>query len=299
MVKWNNRRFLEILVKGVKQPRDIPHYVRKKLRDVKKIVKAIKCRIKSESEFDIVEKYCMFIGHGRTGHSLVGSLLNAHPEIVISHELDVLKFINYPLPVRRNTLFQMILCKDRNFNNKEREWNRYEYDIPYKWQGRFDKMRIIGDKKGGKSSSILKGNTKLMSELKNVVKIPIRIIHVVRNPFDVLASRYKLTGSWDPYLDRFFRRAESVNEISKILKDCELCRIYYEDLINNPKRVMSGLIKFLGVKEEKKYLSVCSEFIFDSPKQTRYNVEWPNEKVKKIELFKKKYEWLSGYKFND
>jgi len=42
---------------------------------------------------DRLEGYCMFIGYSRSGHTLVGSLLDAHPEMVIAHELDALKYI--------------------------------------------------------------------------------------------------------------------------------------------------------------------------------------------------------------
>ena len=33
-----------------------------------------------------ITTYVLFIGHARSGHSIVGSLLDAHPEVIISHE---------------------------------------------------------------------------------------------------------------------------------------------------------------------------------------------------------------------
>ena len=36
--------------------------------------------------FDDVNTYVIFIGHARSGHSIVGSLLDAHPEVIVSHE---------------------------------------------------------------------------------------------------------------------------------------------------------------------------------------------------------------------
>ena len=54
---------------------------------------------KEEDIFKSVERYCMFIGYTRSGHSLVGSLLDAHPNIIIGHELNALKLfergVNY------------------------------------------------------------------------------------------------------------------------------------------------------------------------------------------------------------
>ncbi len=42
--------------------------------------------------FRSVETYCMFIGNPKSGHSLVGFLLNAHNNAVISHELNALAY---------------------------------------------------------------------------------------------------------------------------------------------------------------------------------------------------------------
>ena len=40
-----------------------------------------------------VESYCTFIGHSRSGHSLIAALLDAHPEIVVAHELRAVRYI--------------------------------------------------------------------------------------------------------------------------------------------------------------------------------------------------------------
>ena len=40
--------------------------------------------------FSQVQACCLFIGYARSGHSLVGSFLNAHRHAVIAHELNLL-----------------------------------------------------------------------------------------------------------------------------------------------------------------------------------------------------------------
>ncbi|ASC71040.1 hypothetical protein XM38_019890 [Halomicronema hongdechloris C2206] len=49
---------------------------------------------KHRKYFDKIENYCIFIGCGRTGHSLVGACLDTHPDMVISDELGAVKYIN-------------------------------------------------------------------------------------------------------------------------------------------------------------------------------------------------------------
>jgi hypothetical protein len=40
-----------------------------------------------------IERYCLFIGAPRNGHSLVGALLDAHPQMVVAHELGVPRYV--------------------------------------------------------------------------------------------------------------------------------------------------------------------------------------------------------------
>ena len=40
--------------------------------------------------YDQVKTYCMFVGHARSGGSITGALLDAHPNIVLADEMDVL-----------------------------------------------------------------------------------------------------------------------------------------------------------------------------------------------------------------
>lgn len=43
--------------------------------------------------YEGVRAYVMFIGMGRTGHSLVGSLLDAHPHIAVANEADAMAIV--------------------------------------------------------------------------------------------------------------------------------------------------------------------------------------------------------------
>ena len=51
-------------------------------------------------DFAAVRTFLLFVGHPRSGHSLVGSLLDAHPDVVVSHELDALEVRRRRLPPR-------------------------------------------------------------------------------------------------------------------------------------------------------------------------------------------------------
>src|SRR4051794_10141939 len=44
-------------------------------------------------DFAEAEAFCLFVGYPRSGHSLVGELLNAHPSAVIAHEAGAQQLI--------------------------------------------------------------------------------------------------------------------------------------------------------------------------------------------------------------
>ena len=94
-----------------------------------------------------VETVLMFIGYARSGHTLIGSLLDAHPNMVISNEYNILfNWEKYTTEYRNKTyLFEQLYT---NSYLEAREGDRsskdclpktkYHYLVPYQWQGKFD-----------------------------------------------------------------------------------------------------------------------------------------------------------------
>ena len=280
-------------------PRRLPALVRDRFTAARRL-SALPQLVRRRGSFESVEAYCMFIGHGRTGHSLVGSLLNGHPEMVVAHELDALRLLDRArVPVSRNQLFSALLQRDAEFTRLGREWTNYSYAIPNTDQGAFDRLRVIGDKKGGASTRRLGQRPELLGRLRETVSVPLRAVHVVRNPFDTIASRRKLKPIWREYgIERYFANADNVNLISEMLAPDELFRLRHEDLIADTAGVLSELCGFLGVEASDEYLSACEAFVFDSPKQTRHEIEWRDEEIDRIERKTAQYDWLAEYAFS-
>ena len=51
-------------------------------------------------------------------------------------------------------------------------------------------LKVIGDKKGGKTSKILidPSNMRKLEVISQLVQVPMKFIHVVRNPFDNIST---------------------------------------------------------------------------------------------------------------
>lgn len=59
-------------------------------------------------------------------------------------------------------------------------------------------LQVIGDKKGGLTSSLLTNpkKTEILVEIGKIVQVPMKFIHVIRNPFDNIATvMLRATGS--------------------------------------------------------------------------------------------------------
>ena len=89
----------------------------------------------------------MFIGYPRSSHSLVGAILDAHPEIIIPHQYDVIKYWNKyrPMTARKTKMSKYHLFYDLHMLSKEQalfgsrskngKLQGYSYNVPGLWQG--------------------------------------------------------------------------------------------------------------------------------------------------------------------
>ncbi len=246
--------------------------------------------------FPDVERFCFFIGYSRSGHSLVGSLLNAHPNVLISHELDALRFVKAGF--RRAQLYSLIRRRDEAFESLGRAWTGYDYSVPGGHQGEYGSITVIGDKRGRKSALEIAERPELLERLRRTVGVPIRVIHITRNPFDNIvteANRRLLT------LDRatswYQRTCASVAVTRTLLDESELLDLKYESFASDPRGVLADLCRFLGVDAPDSFLDACAAVVWPSTKRRRDTVDWSPEDLARVEALIQQYDFLSHYTF--
>lgn len=247
---------------------------------------------------DGVRCYCMFIGYPRSGHSLVGSIVGAHPNAVIAHELDALRYVQSRL-ARRDLLYSMILRRDREFGAAGRVWTGYDYSVPGQAQGGFDELLVIGDKRGAGSTKRLRAHPELLGRLRRLVGVDVRMVHVIRDPFDTIASMHRrgrrpLATSVHRFFDLCATNATIRDRDPDAVIDVRL-----EALVASPTEVVRRLTGFLGLDVSEAYLESCSAVVFDAPKRTRSTVAWPADLVAEVERRMQAYPFLEGYAFDD
>ena len=246
----------------------------------------------------------MFIGHPRSGHTLVGSLLNAHPEVVIAHELNALRYLAKrlgPFSLSRDQLYAMILERDRWFQRRNAEWTGYAYAVSGQWQGRFETLRVIGDKKGGGTSRQLELAPGLLEQLRLLIGVPLRLLLVVRNPFDNITTMWRRNPhtTLDQQIECYFQLADS---IQATLRQCALEEIHtvsHEHFVTEPATELEAILKFIGVEPAVGYLNACTAIVRPAPHFSRHEVDWPDTAVERVERQIARYGFLDGYCFEE
>ena len=103
--------------------------------------------------YDGVETFVLFIGYPRSSHSLIAALLDAHPEIIIPHEYDILgrwneirsanisnkRLEKYVIFYRLHRLSQEQSLVGNRANNCLYGSCGYNYNVPGLWQGSYNR----------------------------------------------------------------------------------------------------------------------------------------------------------------
>lgn len=246
--------------------------------------------------FRSVRTFCLFLGYPRSGHSIVGSLLNAHPDAVVSHELDVLRYVD--LRFRREQLYHLILEKDRAFARSGRLVKRgFDYNVPGEWQGRYRQLLVIGDKRGNSSVRRLDKHPQVLDRLRRTVGVDVRIIHVARNPFDnitTMASRARC--GLDKATDRYFRLCEAIDGVRTIAPE-EVFDTSHEALIADPAGCLRELCAFLDLEASPTYLHNCASVVYSLPSRSRSGGDWSRERIERVERRIGDFDFLQSYSY--
>jgi hypothetical protein len=245
-----------------------------------------------------VKKYCMFIGCGRTGHSLIGSLIDAHPDMVMSDELDVLRFIQRGYS--KNQIYYMLVKQAKKQAREQREVGGYFYAVPHQWQGKFRKIKVIGDKAAAPTTATLQANPYLFDLLSEKIDTQIKFLHITRNPYDVI-STFTIKENVDliTAIELYFLVCKAVQQLKEKIDKKDIFELSHESFINNPKKYLGEICNYLGVNIYDDYLRNCASIVYKSPHQSRHKIEWSDREFALVQKNIDKYSFLSNYSFED
>ena len=217
-----------------------------------------------------------------------------------------LKYL-YPLKFSREQIFSLLLRNSRKAAREGRiGGGGYSYAVPGQRQGDFESLEVIGDKsKSAQDVAWLTSNPALLDNLAQVTKARIRMIHVIRNPYDTIATRStrrglslkKITREYFSHFDRLqglISRIESIDSF-----DVERVPMHFEDFLEDPELHLSGVCGSLGVEAGSDYLRDCGRIVKRNPHNSRFEVDWDKGLIGEIKQKIEDISFLRGYSFED
>lgn len=264
----------------------------------------VSTRYRSLSEpalFQDVKTFCFLVGHAKSGGTLIGSLLDAHPEIIFADEADALRFVDSGF--RREQIYHILLKTSRREAMKGRVTARrlepYSFAVPGQWQGRYRSLQVVGDSKAGPTTRRLGQDPELLGRLTNLMDdVDVNLIHVIRNPYDPISTmmiRGKRT--FENAIEHYFAYCATLATIHQRVDDAHLLPVRYEALIGSPKTHLSNLCHFLDVESSDSYLDACTGILHSQPEQSRHMVAWTPKWIDVVRRKIDQFDFLAGYSY--
>ena len=297
-------------------------------RDVplwKLALKGGKKAVREVGRFGEIDEFVQFIGFPRSGHSLIGSIIDAHPQAVVSHELDTMGLIKHSFP--QQLLYALILRNSAAFTRNDRYWNGFSYVVPGQYNGRADPLRVVGDKKGDWAVRWCEKTPGLLETAYRSVSAGCRWILVTRNPLDNIATMSLRKGGTydelriasnssgefrgalrthqergeiptearDDMIADYEGLCETIHRMRTTIPDDDQSHLQYERFCSDPEEGVRGLCHFLGVPEAGDYVSSCASIVKSSSHKSRTRVTWTQGQLGRVERLARRFPFLQCY----
>ena len=259
--------------------------------------------------FEHLQAVCLPIGFADTAGQVLACALTAHPNMVIGNHCDSVKnWWNRGELLTTDAFLSGILEMDRKMHLDEmtqKERKRY-YRISDQWQGRFERLTIIGDCSPDSNTGVLaKKHCEPLLAFSEKIQLPLKFIFLVRNPYDMISEKVIASYSKNTPKEKFDMIVPNFIE-SCALRENFLARItsmpeysvfiwHLEDHIANPQRKLAELCSFLNIESTESYLDACSKIFYKKPKQSRYLINWPEKHKALVAAAIKQYNFFPRY----
>ena len=143
-----------------------------------------------------VRYFVIFIGHQRSGSSIVGMMLDSHPRVLVSNEYNIIHELvrNPSIHQNKSKIFDGVALRSRTmaYRYKHRDSSKgYSLYVPGGYNGAYNGgIDVIGDKTAGRTVGMYMAKSekfvKVLAKLKNILKIPIKFIQVSVVPCSII-----------------------------------------------------------------------------------------------------------------
>lgn len=270
--------------------------------------------------------FVQFAGFPRSGHSLIGALIDAHPQARIAHELDAMGLLHKGMPAR--AIMRLCMAYSALFAQDGHWWNGFRYEVPGAPPS-LPRPRVIGDKKGDWAMRWCAADPGLPDRLRAAMPVPCKWILVTRHPFDNVATmslrqgrvydRLRIAHHGDRAAqDAAIHRAQEEGEIAREIGDDVIAdyralaatvaqvkaqiapedwhEIVYEDFVADAPAHLEALAGFLGLDHDPAWTRAACEIVSGSAGQSRNRLVWRDDQRAALCAAIRAHDFLKGYR---
>lgn len=232
----------------------------------------------------------MFVGYGRSGHSFIGSALDAHPNICITHEADAVRRSESEF-LTRDDLFEALKRHSEEIARGGRlthnRWgDPYEQSMEGQIKPDATLIKVLGNKNGsvetGNDSQIFKDRLSRFEQFLGT-GIKVKLLMVLRNPFDA--------GLFD---EGVFSLLQWVSD--EYRDRCHVVR--HEEFVGDLSSQLTRLCAFVEVPAYDRYIQIVQQKTFKNPHRSRYRIDYTEEDKRCIQERIDRYSLFAGYRYD-
>lgn len=245
------------------------------------------------SPWPSAKTFCQFIGWPRSGTTLLASLLDAHPDVRISHEADVSLAIAQGASAE--DVANRMTKADEEFSSSNRQWFGYDYRIGRSSDSEapFDAI-VVGDKKAGGTAEVVALAPDVLHRTSHVLHLPLRLLVVVRNPFDTITT---ISRNLDGDLPAWFNAGDDAlssaidwflllaSITQRVIDDPSVSThiVRFDDLIADPVGTVTTVLAYLGVTDlAPEYRADVEKAVFPSPRHPSQEIIWEPQQRNRV-----------------
>ena len=236
------------------------------------------------SDVDSKYSFLFFIGSGRTGSTLLGQLINYHPECLISNESRFLdKVVVHHKPYVESfeeminsayEQFELGLENSSYFKDKINKYQSCWVDMGnLSEKDYFNKkaINLVGDKKAGGTTNILRHNGPDLLNFvnENLQDHPVKFIQIIRNPLYAGISYMKSHGisTFTEACNKVVDDTLMAANIKESISPDAYYSLYYEDLIESPYTEIKNIFTWLNKDCDETWLKEVCLLVKDNKKE--------------------------------
>jgi hypothetical protein len=258
---------------------------------------AEEARRQSPSTFDYVSTVCVLIGHTKSGGSLLGAMLDAHPSVIFGEEIDIVELCS-----ARFTPDQIFRTLERSASREAmqgrvtaRRLGGYSLAMPG-WQGLHDRPTVAGVSRAGPTTRALGASETALRDLTATFAAHRLVaIHIVRRPQDSVAAMVLRSGrDIEDAIADYTAQCVRLERLRDELPD--VFTIHYEALTESTSRTLTEVLDYLSVEVMDSHIDSCVDLIDRGRTPESELVEWDSVAMEALASVALRFDFLEPYR---